>query len=130
MDAQITFEAAGDGKADALVLHQNGVDQRAKRIEGEPVLPKEIAVEPKVLDGYVGRYQLGPGLMMTMTREDAHLYTQLTGQPRFEVFASGPREFFLKVVDAQLTFEVGADGRATAAVLHQNGRDIRAARIE
>ena len=130
VDAQITFEAAGDGKAEALVLHQNGVNQRAKRIEGEPVLPKEIAVDPKAFDAYVGRYELRPGLVMTMTRDDLHLYTQLTGQPRFEVFASGPREFFLKAVDAQLTFEVGADGRATAAILHQNGRDVRAARIE
>jgi hypothetical protein len=36
----------------------------------------------------------------------------------------------LKVVDAQITFEVGTEGRATAAVLHQNGRDQRATRIE
>lgn len=130
VDAQITFETGGDGKAQALVLHQNGANQRAKRIEGEPVLPKEIPLDPKAFDAFLGRYELRPGLVMTMTRDDLHLYTELTGQPRFEVFASGPREFFLKVVDAQLTFEVGADGRATAAVLHQNGRDIRAGRIE
>jgi D-alanyl-D-alanine-carboxypeptidase/D-alanyl-D-alanine-endopeptidase len=130
VDAQITFEAAGDGNAQALVLHQNGANQRAKRIAGEPVVPKEIALDPKTFDAYVGRYELRPGLVMTMTRDDQHLYTQLTGQPRFEVFASGPREFFLKAVDAQLTFEVGADGGATTAILHQNGRDIRAARIE
>jgi CubicO group peptidase (beta-lactamase class C family) len=130
VDAQITFETEGDGNAQALVLHQNGANQRAKRIAGEPVVPKEIALDPKAFDAYVGRYELRPGLIMTMTRDDLHLYTQLTGQPRFEVFASGPREFFLKAVDAQLTFEVGADGRATAAILHQNGRDIRAARIE
>jgi hypothetical protein len=112
------------------VLHQNGANQRAKRIAGEPVVPKEIALDPKTFDAYLGRYELRPGLVMTMTRDDQHLYTQLTGQPRFEVFAYGPREFFLKAVDAQLTFEVGADGRATTAILHQNGRDIRAARIE
>jgi hypothetical protein len=38
------------------------------------------------------------------------------------------RDFFYKVVNAQLTFEVGADGRATAVVLHQFGRDQRASR--
>jgi hypothetical protein len=54
-------------------------------------------------------------------------FAQITGQPSVEVFASCPRDFFYKVVDAQLTFEVGADGRATAVVLHQFGRDQRAA---
>jgi hypothetical protein len=107
-----------------------GRDQRAKRIEGEPVTPKEIALDPKVFDGYVGRYELAPAVTMTITREDAHFFTQLTGQPRFEIFASSAREFFLKVVDAQLTFEVDANGRATTAILHQNGADLRAPRID
>lgn len=55
---------------------------------------------------------------------------QLTGQPAFEAFAESEKEFFLKVVDAQLTFEIGADGRATGVVLHQNGQHPRAARVE
>jgi CubicO group peptidase (beta-lactamase class C family) len=130
VDAQITFEADGAGKATALVLHQNGAVQRARRIEGEPIAPKEIVLEPRVFDGYVGRYQLAPTVFVTFTREDAHFFTQITGQPRLEIFASSPREFFLKVVDAQLTFEVDANGRATAAVLHQSGRDMRAPRVE
>ena len=130
VDAQITFEADGDAKATALVLHQNGANQRARRIEGEPVVPKEIALDPKVFDGYVGRYQLAPAMFVTFSREGTRFYTQITGQLQFELFASGPREFFLKVVDAQLTFEVDAAGRATAAVLHQGGRDMRAPRVE
>ena len=130
VDAQITFEVDARGKASALVLHQNGVDQRARRIEGEPVAPKEIALDPKVFDGYVGRYQLAPNAFVMFFREDTHFFTQITGQPRVEIFATGPREFFLKLVDAQLTFEVDAGGRATAAVLHQAGRDLRAPRVE
>ncbi len=129
VDAQLTFETDAQNKAVAVVLHQNGVDQRASRIEGEPVVPKEIAVDPAVLDGYVGRYQLRPELVITITRQQAKLFAQLTGQPSFEVFASGEREFFYKVVNAQLTFEVDAQGRAIAVVLHQNGQSPRAPRI-
>jgi hypothetical protein len=55
---------------------------------------------------------------------------QLTGQPRLEIFASSEREFFLKVVDAQMTVEVDSQGRAAAVTLHQLGRDQRAARVE
>jgi D-alanyl-D-alanine-carboxypeptidase/D-alanyl-D-alanine-endopeptidase len=38
--------------------------------------------------------------------------------------------FFLKAVEAQITFETGGDGRAAALILHQNGRDMRARRLE
>ena len=41
-----------------------------------------------------------------------------------------PKDFFLKVVDAQISFETDAQGRANALVLHQNGRDMRAKRME
>jgi hypothetical protein len=35
----------------------------------------------------------------------------------------GDTRFFYRAVDARLTFELGADGTASAVVLHQNGRD-------
>jgi len=129
VDAQITFETDAQGKATALVLHQGGADQRAPRLEGEPVIPTEVALDPAVLEGYVGRYQLAPPVALIITRQEGRLFAQVTGQPSVEVFASGPRDFFYKVVNAQLTFEVGADGKATAVVLHQFGRDIRGARV-
>ncbi|HXI31681.1 MAG TPA: serine hydrolase [Vicinamibacterales bacterium] len=130
VDAQLTFETDAQGKATAAVLHQNGLNQRAPRIEGEPVAPKEITVDPAVLDRYAGRYQLTPAATLTLSRDGAKFYVQLTGQPRFELFASGEREFFLKVVDAQLTMEVDASGKAAAVTLHQFGRDQRAPRVE
>jgi D-alanyl-D-alanine-carboxypeptidase/D-alanyl-D-alanine-endopeptidase len=35
----------------------------------------------------------------------------------------------LKVVDAQLDFERGPDGKATGLVLHQGGRDMPGKRV-
>jgi CubicO group peptidase (beta-lactamase class C family) len=134
VDAQLTFEVDNNGRATSVFLHQLGRIQRATRFEGAPQQlwfgHKVNAVEPAVFDRYLATYQLAPGVTVTVTREDAHLYAQLTGQPKFELFPESERDYFLKVVDAQLTFETNAAGRATAAVLHQNGRDQRAARIE
>ena len=84
---------------------------------------------PLLFDRYAGRYQLAPSAFLTISRKESGLFAQLTGQSEFEIFPESPREFFYKVVDAQLTFEVGTDGRATAIVLHQAGRDIRGARV-
>ena len=50
--------------------------------------------------------------------------TQATGQGTVEIFPSSPTEFFLKVVDAQITFVKDASGAVTQLVLHQGGRDM------
>jgi D-alanyl-D-alanine-carboxypeptidase/D-alanyl-D-alanine-endopeptidase len=95
-----------------------------------PKTPNAVAVASRIFDRYVGRYQVGPTIVMTITREGAHFFAQLTGQPKLEIFAESEKDYFLKVVDAQLTFDTDANGRATSVVLHQNGQAQRAKRIE
>jgi len=133
VDAQITFVADSHGRATDLILHQGGRDQHAKRIEGEAPPPKghkEVTVDPKMFDGYVGSYQLAPNFVITVTREGDHLFLQATGQPKFEIFPEGDRDYFLKVVDAQITFVTDSNGRATELILHQNGLDQHGKRVE
>ena len=90
----------------------------------------EVTVDTKVFDKYVGSYELGPGAILTVSRTGDQLFTQLTGQPKFQVFPESERKFFLKIVDAQLTFDTDAEGKATQVILHQNGRDLPAKRID
>ena len=102
--------------------------------EGETItLPserKEAKLDAKILDRYLGHYALTPALTLTVTKVDGHLVTQLTGQPPVDLFAESERDFFAKAVDAQITFVVPAQGAATALILHQNGRDHTADRID
>lgn len=131
-DAQITFDAAVDGHSPGITLHQGGRDMPAKRYEGEVAAPKErkeIVVAPAILDRYPGRYELVPGFIITITREDAGLFLQATGQPKFPLFAETEKDFFLKVVDAQVTFVPDGTGKVTKLILHQAG-DREAKRIE
>jgi hypothetical protein len=55
---------------------------------------------------------------------------QQPGQDRIPLFAYGEREFFLKIVDAQITFESSGHDPATAATWHQSGQAERGSRIE
>lgn len=128
--AEVTFERGADGAVAALVLHQNGMNQRAPRLAPGvlPAGPKEIALSAAELEEYVGGYQLGPATF-TVKRDGERLLVQLSGQPFFPVFASAKDEFFYKVVNAQLSFERGADGRVVALVLHQHGANQRAEKI-
>ena len=92
---------------------------------------KMIAVDPKLFEMYVGRYELAPNFVLAITREGDHLFAQATGQPRkAELFAQGEKEYFLKSDDIQITFEVGGAGVANQLVLHRAGVSTPAKRIE
>lgn len=132
VDAQITFQTAAGGRATGLILHQGG-DHPAKRVESHAAAPKQrtaIAVDPALFDRYAGRYQLAPAFIVTVTREGDRLFLQATGQPKFELLAETERDFFIREVDAQLTFVPDFAGRVTKVILHQNGVDQEAKRIE
>jgi D-alanyl-D-alanine-carboxypeptidase/D-alanyl-D-alanine-endopeptidase len=90
---------------------------------------RETTLSAKVLDGYVGHYEMTPTSIFAVTREGDQLFAQLTGQPRSAVYSKAEKEFFYKVVDAQISFHADAQGQATELVLHQNGRDQTAKRI-
>jgi CubicO group peptidase (beta-lactamase class C family) len=121
--ANLNGGAPGDiaGKL-AAVVHGEKVVLQSDR--------KEIKVPHEILAKYVGSYELAPGIFIAMSLDGDQLFTQLTGQPKFEVFAETGKDFFLKVVDAQLTFEMDGQGKVTDLVLHQNGRDQTAKRSE
>ena len=102
---------------------------------GDPYeIPRErvvAKVDPKIYDAYVGNYQLRPGFVIAVTREGDKLMTQATNQPKFEVFPESETKFFLRVVDAQLTFvKDAATGKVTHIILHQGGGNQRANRID
>ncbi|HEV2380415.1 MAG TPA: serine hydrolase [Terriglobia bacterium] len=135
VDAQITFVTDKLGRATELILHQGGRDQHAPRVEAAaaamaPKAHQEVHVDPKIFDGYVGSYRFTPDFAIAITREGDHLFEQATGQEKFEIFPEGEKDYFLKVVDAQITFVTDRAGRATELILHQGGHDQHAKRIE
>jgi CubicO group peptidase (beta-lactamase class C family) len=92
---------------------------------------QEIAVDLKVLGGYVGVYQMAPGTNMVITLDNNQLSSKLGNQAPVLIFPESQTRFFAKAVDAQLEFSGNdAQGRATQFTLHQNGRDITAKRLD
>lgn len=63
-----------------------------------------MQVHAKSSECYVGKYQLAPNFSITISREGDHLFEQATDQPKFEIFPEGDKDYFLKVVDTQITF--------------------------
>lgn len=93
-----------------------------------PVERTEIEVAVEILETYVGEYEL-PDFSVVVTLEDGALFVQPAGQGKFELFAESETEFFLKVVEAQLTFTKDDAGAVTGFILHQGGREQAARRV-
>jgi serine-type D-Ala-D-Ala carboxypeptidase/endopeptidase len=91
---------------------------------------KAVKVDPKILETYVGQYELTPTILITVTREGDKLYAQAGEQPKIELYAETETKFFITVVDAQMTFVRDEKGQVTQLILHQNGRDIPAKKIK
>jgi CubicO group peptidase (beta-lactamase class C family) len=91
---------------------------------------KQITVDPKLLDRYVGRYGIAPDLILTIRRGGDHLSVQENDEPKQELFAESDRDFFSKVADDVFTFEVNDQGRIASMTLHTDGKDIPLKRID
>lgn len=94
-----------------------------------PGTTKEIKVDPKIYDAYVGRYELTPAMILTVSKEGGRLMAQATGQSAVELFPESETKFFLKVVNAKVTFVKDDKGKVTHLILHQGG-DQQAKKIE
>jgi hypothetical protein len=90
----------------------------------------EVRVAPEILEKYVGRYGDPPNLILTIRREGDHLSIQENDEPKQDLFPESERDFFSKVADDVLTFELDSQGHVTRIVLHTDGRDIPINRIE
>ncbi|MFN7929918.1 MAG: peptidoglycan DD-metalloendopeptidase family protein [Blastocatellia bacterium] len=89
---------------------------------------KAILLDTRIYESYVGEYELVPSFVITIRRTANGLSLQATNQPEFELFAESETKFFLKVVDAQLSFVKNDKGEITHLILHQNGLDQKAAK--
>jgi len=81
------------------------------------------------LEGFAGEYELAPGRTLAVTLEGGRLHGQPQGgEKRALTFVSGTT-FSADGSPITLTFVLDADGRATAAVMRQNGRERTLAKV-
>jgi serine-type D-Ala-D-Ala carboxypeptidase/endopeptidase len=136
VNAQLDFSRDAAGKIDAVVLHQSGQSLVFVRHGASPppaaaalpTYPPVVSLDAATLDEYPGTYTLQPGIVFTVTRTPDGIAAQLTGQSAFPLYASAKDRFYYKVVDAQIDFQRDPAGHVTGLILHQNGRDLPAAK--
>ncbi|MGZ2485322.1 DNA-binding transcriptional MerR regulator [Rhizobium pisi] len=109
-----------DQSADAVAWRR--YEQARPRTEGE--------IAPELLDHYLGAYLFDWGSSIAIARREGGLTARVLGQEALDIYPEKEDEFFYRVVAAQLSFRRGPDGRVNGLVLHQNGYEQEAPRID
>lgn len=91
--------------------------------------PKEVVIDPAYFQALRGYYALTPQVGIDITVDDGALMLRVSGQQKVRLYPSAKREFFMKVVNASISFNApDNDGVVAGIVLHQDGQDLPATR--
>src|SRR5262249_51447414 len=97
--------------------------------------PKVVALDPKVYDAYVGRYEAdlpdGKGKQeIVVTKERDRLMVQPKGRAKVVVVPEAENRFYVQAVDGLVEFVTTPAGGVTEMVVLQDNQKIRARRVE
>jgi CubicO group peptidase (beta-lactamase class C family) len=130
--AKLTFIRDASGKIEA-VESQGREFIPVRAIKTDKPLPSgkaEVEISNEVFDQYVGEYELAPGFLIKIWREDRKFKGQATGQMAFDVFAESETKFFLKIVPARMEFNKDDAGNVTGMTFYQNGATLPGKKIK
>lgn len=89
-----------------------------------------IKVDAKILETYVGDYEIPSVLRLSVSRIKERLFMKAAGQEQFEIFADSVHKFFTKINDAEFEFVKDETGKVTKVILNQGGRTAEAKRVK
>lgn len=91
---------------------------------------KQVIVDARILDRYVGRYGTPPDMILTIRHEGDHLSVQENDEPKQDLLPESETDFFSTTADDVFTFENDSQGHVTSMILHTGGKNIPIKRIE
>ena len=96
-----------------------------EQITEDDATEEAVEVAHTVLDRYAGTYKLGPGWLLTITRDGDRLMTEATNEDRFPTIARSESEFHVPAYGASLRFDPQGNG----PVPRLRYKDITAPRV-
>jgi CubicO group peptidase (beta-lactamase class C family) len=124
----LEFNRDADDKIISVTLKNTEQDITWQRTDKDIPNYTAIDVDPGILQGYLGKYELAPNFYIDVF-QDGPLYAQATGQNQIELIAIEVNKFVLKDTDIKISFNQDESGETTSLTLHQNG-DHPAKKVE
>jgi len=126
----IEFSKNTKGKIEKLIAQKLTGNDVWNKIKKPIPDSNGIKVNDKILQTYVGEYEIPSAFTFLVTKEQDRLFIQAIGQDQFEIFADTENKFFTKVDDAQFEFVKDDSGKVTKVVMNQGGRQADAKKIK
>jgi CubicO group peptidase (beta-lactamase class C family) len=126
----VVLTNSGGAGADDIGLHLLSPRLPLAPKPTPPMQRTAIELTPEQLAPYVGVYRLAPGFAIEVTLTNGALFGQATGQGAFRLWPETESAFFIKEVDAQVTFVRDAQHVVTSLVLHQNGQHVPGPKVK
>jgi len=104
-----------------IAYEWDSMAEPAPRGYAPPVERTEVPLAWDVLRAYVGEYAMPGEGSIVVTLENGRLQAQPTGQSRATLYAEAEDRFFLRAVNAQVSFTRSESGEVTGLVIHQGG---------
>ena len=102
------------------MLTELGVDVSA-------IIP-DVTISPEILEKFIGSYQLYE-MVIEIILEEGKLYGIYQGQ-KLELFPVSEIKFYLKVTNAQISFNRNSAGVVESMTIHQGGETMEAKKIK
>ena len=95
----------------------------------KPKEHKQVALSTDQLQKLTGRYALSPEAMLAVTLDSGHLYVQENDEPKQELLAESPLDFYSVNSSDECSFRLSNDGVAQSLVLHLGEKDVELKRV-
>ena len=90
---------------------------------------KQVALSTDRSKRLTGRYALSPEAMLAVTLDSGHLYVQENDEPKQELLAESPLDFYSVNSSDECSFRLSNDGVAQSLVLHLSRKDVELKRV-
>lgn len=87
-------------------------------------------VTEEALAKLIGKYELVPGFVLSITHKGDKLFVQATGQPILPLTANSNYEFVNNAVKARIQFELDIEGVATSLIMYQGGQSLPGKKLD
>jgi hypothetical protein len=86
--------------------------------------PSPGRVDVTRLNDYVGKYELAPGVVLTVSRQGERLYSKREGRPQQVLLPEAGDIFFVAGVEGRRVFRRDDGGRIDALIDRRNNEDL------
>jgi serine-type D-Ala-D-Ala carboxypeptidase/endopeptidase len=91
---------------------------------------REFPLDAESLARFTGRYRFPSSQMASIMRDGDHLLLHAEGEVKIAFYPESARDFFAKIMDAQISFETNEQGKVMALRFYRGGSMQRVRRVE